>query len=675
MDIVTLGAALNGSKKYTDQVTQSLAGSDIGLAGYTKGTVAKQDVSPTDNVNQGLGKIEKRVSDNENNISLKANTSDVNTATTNLQTQIDQIAQAAGTGSADTEVAQARVGADGTSYQTLKARLDGENSDVREEIKSEVENIRSDIGGSEIIFARSESDKLNGDYQPNAKNILVFVEGVDYLSATLLDISEVGSGGRLKVNTSLYSKHGAYIVNENNEVLDYINGENAVERGYSVGTAITEVEMIIPNGAKYVTSDIRSTLFTGIDNFTVKAVTTLVTDGLNEELEELREEISNVGNYIFNPDVTINDGSFISTNNTISTDTRYSYTDYIDIAPYTKIEFPMYFSGSGACAVFVDENKNIVSVVTSPAQGTIFSDVVPVSAKWIRMSIYTSQKSKFYFKATQDVSKKLFEITSTKTNDSPLSNIIQDGGFVKIFQKIGVIGDSLSSGAMSPPSDVVLPEDEEDTTDYLWYSWIQYMARYTGLTAYNFSMGGLSAHGLRYGQSNPNIQTIINNLMSDEQKCKAYYVALGHNDRNYLDKNPSLYSIGTIADCHLDNPESNPDTFYGNYAWVINKIKETQPRAKIFLITMKIADVFADYNTVIRDMVNLFNTHYGNTDVYLIDMEGTALVPSWEYTNGHGNTMGYLNYSYQIATYTDWLIRNNKDDFKLVQFIGTPYLN
>lgn len=48
------------------------------------------------------------------------------TTTASLQSQIDQIAQAAGTGSADTEVAQARVGTDGTSYTTLKERLDTE---------------------------------------------------------------------------------------------------------------------------------------------------------------------------------------------------------------------------------------------------------------------------------------------------------------------------------------------------------------------------------------------------------------------------------------------------------------------------------------------------------------------------------------------------------------------
>lgn len=53
------------------------------------------------------------------------------TIAANLQAQIDQIAQAAGTGTADTEVAQARVGADGTSYQTLKARIDAEISAIR----------------------------------------------------------------------------------------------------------------------------------------------------------------------------------------------------------------------------------------------------------------------------------------------------------------------------------------------------------------------------------------------------------------------------------------------------------------------------------------------------------------------------------------------------------------
>lgn len=84
-----------------------------------------------------------QINTNKNNILSKANASDVNTATANLQNQIDQIAQAAGTGSADTEVAQARVGADGTSYLTLKARLDGENSELKEDLSDTEDRLES----------------------------------------------------------------------------------------------------------------------------------------------------------------------------------------------------------------------------------------------------------------------------------------------------------------------------------------------------------------------------------------------------------------------------------------------------------------------------------------------------------------------------------------------------
>lgn len=53
----------------------------------------------------------------------KANASDVTTATANLQAQIDQIITPV---TQDAEVQNARIGADGTSYTTLKERLDAE---------------------------------------------------------------------------------------------------------------------------------------------------------------------------------------------------------------------------------------------------------------------------------------------------------------------------------------------------------------------------------------------------------------------------------------------------------------------------------------------------------------------------------------------------------------------
>lgn len=65
-------------------------------------------------------------------LSDKANTSDVNTAVANLQNQINQIEISASAESVVApEVAGARVGADGTSYSTLKERIDTENANIK----------------------------------------------------------------------------------------------------------------------------------------------------------------------------------------------------------------------------------------------------------------------------------------------------------------------------------------------------------------------------------------------------------------------------------------------------------------------------------------------------------------------------------------------------------------
>ena len=68
-------------------------------------------------------------------LSGKANTSDVNTSVANLQGQIDQIVISASAESVVApEVAAARVGADGTSYSTLKERLDADSTKATAEI-------------------------------------------------------------------------------------------------------------------------------------------------------------------------------------------------------------------------------------------------------------------------------------------------------------------------------------------------------------------------------------------------------------------------------------------------------------------------------------------------------------------------------------------------------------
>ena len=101
------------------------ASSNLGL--QTKLTTAQLAA-----VNSGITDSDvTQIQTNKNNILLKANTSDVNTATANLQSQINNLITPV---TQDAEVQNARVGADGTSYNTLKARLDAEFDAVNDRI-------------------------------------------------------------------------------------------------------------------------------------------------------------------------------------------------------------------------------------------------------------------------------------------------------------------------------------------------------------------------------------------------------------------------------------------------------------------------------------------------------------------------------------------------------------
>ena len=121
------------------------ASSDLGL--QTKLTTAQLAA-----VNSGITDSDvTQIQTNKNNISLKANTSDVNTATTNLQNQINQIEiSASAEAVVAPEVAAARVGIDGTSYQTLKARLDNTDNKVAKSL-----NYKGNIESPESIDSTS----------------------------------------------------------------------------------------------------------------------------------------------------------------------------------------------------------------------------------------------------------------------------------------------------------------------------------------------------------------------------------------------------------------------------------------------------------------------------------------------------------------------------------------
>lgn len=247
-------------------------------------------------------------------------------------------------------------------------------------------------------------------------------------------------------------------------------------------------------------------------------------------------------------------------------------------------------------------------------------------------------------------------------NEKPLDNILPDGGYTAIFRTICCIGDSLSSGEFEAAGS----DGNSTYHDMFEYSWGQFIGRMCGSKVYNFSRGGMTAS--EYCESFAQ----DNDFWNPEYASQAYIIALGVND--ILGQNQE---IGSIEDVDFNDWHSNKKSFAGYYAQIIQRIKEFQPRAKFFLVTMPSEGEndgrIADKEKLSRLLYD-FAEKFDNT--YVIDLLKYAPVYDDEfkekfYMRGHLNPMGYLLTAKMTASYIDYIIRHNMDDFKEVGFIGT----
>lgn len=253
----------------------------------------------------------------------------------------------------------------------------------------------------------------------------------------------------------------------------------------------------------------------------------------------------------------------------------------------------------------------------------------------------------------------IYEYMSVGENEKPLDRIVTDGGFCAIFRTIACIGDSLSSGEFES----LKPDGSKRYHDFYEYSWGQFIGRSCGSTVYNFSQGGMTA------------KTYINEfadkkgLWGRDKLCQAYIIALGVNDL-FGQKQP----LGSVDDICKEDYTKNGDTFAGYYAQIIQRIKELQPRAKIFLVSMpRDGDEREPLQKACRDLLEQFAKVFSRT--YLIDLFTYAPVNDEEYVKifrlGHLTPAGYVLTARMIESYIDYIIRKNPEDFKQVGLIGT----
>ena len=252
-----------------------------------------------------------------------------------------------------------------------------------------------------------------------------------------------------------------------------------------------------------------------------------------------------------------------------------------------------------------------------------------------------------------------------KDGELPLDNLVTDGGFAKIFRKIGCIGDSLSSGEFE-----AFESGEKSYHDMYEYSWGQFMAREAGFEVLNFSEGGLTAREFINGRY------IKWNCHKKENLCQAYIIALGVNDLAHEDVLP----FGSIDDVYRGKFSQSKDTFCGNYAKIIQRLIGFQPKAKIFVMTMPRENSDIHNEKAQRHAKFLYQLADMFKNVYVLDFYKYAPVYDEEfkknfYLGGHLNPQGYALTAKMVLSYIDYIIRNNPEDFATVPFIDTPYYN
>lgn len=244
--------------------------------------------------------------------------------------------------------------------------------------------------------------------------------------------------------------------------------------------------------------------------------------------------------------------------------------------------------------------------------------------------------------------------------EKPLDSFVESYSNTSIFEKIAFIGDSLSSGEFEAFNN----NGDRTYHDMFWYSWGQYIARKNGITAYNFSRGGMTAK--EYVESFAE----ANGMWDKEKAAQAYVIALGVNDL-YVKRG----EVGSVSDIDREDYRNNKPTFIGYYAAIVSRYKEINPDSKFFFVTFpNTVDNAKDTKTAemikaLYDLTAIFDNSY------VIDLFKYGPVYDEEfkkkyYLHSHLNPMGYILTAKLVDSYIDYIIRHNPDDFKNVGFIG-----
>jgi lysophospholipase L1-like esterase len=260
--------------------------------------------------------------------------------------------------------------------------------------------------------------------------------------------------------------------------------------------------------------------------------------------------------------------------------------------------------------------------------------------------------------------------TVTTTLEEPEETPIEySGNEIQVFNRGLCIGDSITEGVFNHSSGEVVIKK---------YSYPSILKRLTGVDIVNAGIAGLTSKTWYEASLDSNTQygTWVNgewvwsmapeagegNVVSTTLDCSGFDFAIIHLGIN---------DIGFMGDATLEETVS---TFESNINNIINKLKTESGGIKVFLCTIipcyagNTNPVYIALNEKIREIAN------ATADVFLIDLNAySELFDGTPYENQHLTAVGYHKMAKEIMSLISYTMKNNLNNFKAVQFIGTEY--